>query len=381
MRKKHLLVLLLLSIILSSCKKDKEHINLKSISITDKAYQINYKKLKEVKIESISKGFPTLKGIASKEYLYLSFTNKKGDYEIWKYDLDLSIIDKFKIKYGQGPDECISPIIIGGTEAEIMVYDGRTKRYYIYDQDFRARINIESRLWGNTMYYGYNYKPEKKIAVLALWKPENNIINIDFHIYIRRINNKKFKDEIVYRGNLEMFNKKNMYIVGEPYHFKIIGNYLYLLKLDEYRLIKMDLAGQVVKTIKVNNLPDKKFSRKELTEWIKELSILNPEEFTYPEKLWPACWLIEILDGIAVGRRENYNPKKASDWLKADYFDLNLNFRGRIKLPWFYFWNEPKAGQEYSESILKFINKRLFLIERREIEDDEEFYLTSWQVK
>lgn len=385
MKKLKILTIAALAIIWTGCNKGNENTKLIEINLTDKAYQISFKKIDEIRIETISKSYPYFKKVISDNHLYITHPSWSKDLEISIYNMDLELSDTHKIKYGQGPNECISPRIFGGTEDNIIVYDGNTQRYYLYDREFGSRVTIQSSMMSeNVPYYGHMYYPPEGIVLVSTINKLDDSRTSHFKIYTRKIVNGKFKDQIVYNritAGLGYKTNPRRLMAGDPHHFKLVGNHLYVLELDNYKLIKMDLSGKVAKAVKINNIPDISFSKKELDKWMSE-TILPPNRFTYPEKLWTPCWMIKILDGIAVGRRKNYSSQKVDDWIEADYFDLDLNFKGKIKLPWFSRWNRPGGtGQQLSEMITHTKDNLFFLIERRDVGDDEEYYLSKWEIR
>ncbi|MCP4219270.1 MAG: hypothetical protein GY765_31845 [bacterium] len=101
-------------------------------------------------------------------------------------------------------------------------------------------------------------------------------------------------------------------------------------------------------------------------------------EVTIPEYVAPANWIVELGEGIAVVRMEDYNPER-KEWIDADYFDKDLNFLGKIKLPWFYWWNFP--GSFRSDFLFYSKGKKLYFIQTRETPSDEESWLVRYRVE
>ena len=376
MKRSWIIILLLSTIISTGCKGDKESANSKTVSLTDSVYRLHYNKIKEIKIESLlGAGF---ENISSHRFLYTAFAAPDKNHGIRKYDLDLKKIEEFVIPYGQGPNECISLRILGGNEEEILVFDVQAQKYYLYNGDFSSRSNIQSGVLGGLVEYGYNYFPGRKTAVVAFWQKTSHS-RADYNIYTRKIMGEKFESRVIFKGHFDGFKSNGLLNLGEPYDFKVIGDYIYLLELAKYRFLKMDFTGKIISAVLVKNWPRKRFTRRQLEKWVKEAG-LDPR-VTYPEKLWPACWLIRINDGFAVGRRESYDTMEESDWIDADYFDLELNYKGKIKVHWFILWRDPKFGQGVAERRFLFRGNLLFTIETRDAGDDEDNFLIKWEVK
>ncbi|MCP4157013.1 MAG: hypothetical protein GY757_55385 [bacterium] len=111
--------------------------------------------------------------------------------------------------------------------------------------------------------------------------------------------------------------------------------------------------------------------------WINKYGpISKVTRFTYPEKLWPASGILKIADGLAVVRMEDYNPDE-KEWAEADYFDKELNYLGKIRLPWFPGCNSP--GQNGLPFYMK--KGKLFYIKLKETETDEEYWLTRFRIE
>lgn len=376
MKRGWIIILLLLAIISKGCKGDKENANSKTIHLTNSVYQLNYKKIREIKLESLLGVI--FANISSERCIYTAFAAPDKNYGIRKYDLNLKEIEEFEIPYGQGPDECLSMIILGGNEEKILIFDNSAQKYYLYNGDFSSRSKIESRLLGSFVNHGYNYFPSIKTAVVAFWEKTAHS-RADYDVYTLKVAGKKIENRVIFKGHFEGFKRNGLLNWGEPYDFKVIGDYIYLLELDKYRFLKMDLTGKIIQTVSVKNWPHKRFSRRQLEKWVQEAGF--DRRLTFPEKLWPACWMIRIKDGFAVGRRENYDTMKEGDWIDADYFDLDLDYRGKIKVPWVNRWRDPRLGQEAVESKFFFRRNHLFIIETREAGDDEDYFLIKWEIK
>jgi len=300
---KILCILVTLLLILSTnCKQDETNGAIKiEIETHNRYYPLKLVKEKtSSKIQGVFKGFPVVVNVYSDNFVYIMIENRRGNDEIRKFDTDFSLMDQYTIKYGQGPNECLSPLPIGGEPGNILIYDEIVKKYYFYNADFSARKTLDSRGLGQTIPYGSRFSKKQKILVTAFWEPLQplTIFYISFNIYVRRLDGNKFKDKKIFNSKMRMFITKEMSMVGDPFHFKLIDNFIYLLKSDEYTLVKMDLDGTVLKQITIKNVDRKTFSRKEIAGWIKEVGGLNPARFTFPWDLWPACWIFELQNGL-----------------------------------------------------------------------------------
>ena len=97
--------------------------------------------------------------------------------------------------------------------------------------------------------------------------------------------------------------------------------------------------------------------------------------YYYPLELWPACWILQVDKGVAVGRRESYLPSPEK-WITADYFDLDLNFLGKIRLPAFRWWNHPSDATWIINKFVFTRGNNMWLSSHDE--DTEEVSIEEW---
>ena len=142
----------------------------------------------------------------------------------------------------------------------------------------------------------------------------------------------------------------------------------------------MDIRGKLIKNIKVK-FKGNSFTENEREKWIESFYGLKyRDRFDYPEELWPACWIMPLGKGIAVGRRKDYNTNR-NEPIIADYFDKDLNFIGKIKLPYFKYWNDPNVGQQFTDILFNCRGDIIYRIKIEAKEDEEEYSLIKFKVK
>jgi hypothetical protein len=166
-------------------------------------------------------------------------------------------------------------------------------------------------------------------------------------------------------------------IVARPVHFGYFFDHIYILEKKDYRIIKMDIAGKVLIEKKIL-FKSKSFPQSLRKDWIEKF-YRDPKwtkQFDYPAELWPACWIMDVGEGIAVGRCENYDPEDKGP-ITADYFDPNLNYLGKIKLPYFYTWNHPSSGKASLNRCFFCKDNKLYSLEAR----DEENWIIRWRIE
>ena len=373
-------VLAILLISLSSCDNEKLDKSLDIISIDNHIYPLHFIKDKEYKFSVISKVPPIISNLEDKEELLIYFLiNENKDCEILRMTSDFIVRNRFIIKYGVGPGEALNPRIYGGDHKAVIVYDAPSYKFIKYDYDFKLIDEYRVKDLGTILYSGSRYVPKYKF-VLDGFDKFINYYETTYSIYIRKfISNKTIKDKKIYMTpvckNALKENKKMLLV--RPIHFGFFYDHIYILDKNDYRIIKMDIEGNILINKKIRYkaqyIPEQ--LRK---KWIEKF-YRDPkytEKFDYPEKLLPACWIIAIKGGIAVGRCENYDIDDKNT-ITADYYDSNLNYLGKISLPYFFAWNQPSAGQDSLNRCIFSRDDKLFSIEER----DEENWIIRWSIK
>lgn len=375
--KRLITISIMLLLISSSCKPDRKYLY-SEIEIDDSIhYPLKLIKEKEIRIDTDKKKIPVIRKIKSRNSVFISIENKKRDIEFLRYDTDLVLKGKKTIPFGQGPNERLLPTVVGGDEDNLIIFDIMSKKYHIYDGDLKCKSTLEAKTLGaNWIPHGANFSEKKNTFLTCLAEVTKPGV-FEYRLYLRKREGNTLKDTEIFKIQNNVYSEKGLFTVAHPVHFSLIDNSVFILNPKEYRLIKMDLEGNVLREIKVVKLPVIRFTPKERGEWTEQAG-RERMQFTFPEYLWHACWILELGDGIAVGRRENYKPDTMK-WIGADYFDNELNYLGKVKVPWFPNWNYP--DQVNSDIFFYSKGDKLFSIEVRETEADEEYWLTRWKIE
>jgi hypothetical protein len=370
----------ILFVLSTGCNKTGPDIKATEISIGDNIYPLFFKKEKEFRFDVISKGPPIIAKIDAKDELFVYFlTNEDKNCEILRMTMDFDIKHRSIIKNGVGPGEATNPRIYGGDSRWIVVYDAPRYKFIKYDANFNLIGEYRVKDRGYFLYSGASYVPRHEFVLDGFSKALNFFERVD-SIYLRKFTGKKNIEDVkifetpIYQ-NIIKENRKM--IVARHIHFGYFFGHIYILEKKDYRIIKMDTAGNVLLAKKIRFTP-KSFPKSLRKEWIK-IFYRGPkwvEEFDYPEELWPACWIIDLGEGIAVGRCENYDPEDKGP-ITADYFDPDLNYLGKIKIPYFSGWNHPSAGQIAVNRCLFNRDKRLYSL----LERDEENRIIRWRIE
>ena len=343
----------------------------------------------ERQIDMIAKSPPLFAKINDPAHIYIYvIRNQDKECEILKLSNDLEIKEKYIIENGIGPGEARNPRIYGGDTHSLILQDRAGHKYIELDPDFKLIDEYREKRPGMGLDTGGKYLPEKRMVVagyeqmIRFSKAPDILIKKYIRIYaIKFIPGKKTPENIkLYETQAIDRWKKDRMPLFRPVHFGYFFDHIYILDKREYRIIKMDIEGNLLKDKKFA-FKSRIFSKSEREEWIEKRAahvgrIMPKEKMDYPEKLFPACWLMPIADGIAVGKCENYDLDDKGP-ISADYFDPDLNYLGKITLPYFFWWNEPSAGQVAVDCDFFYKNGKLYFSEER----DGEYWITRWDVK
>jgi hypothetical protein len=368
----------------AACGGPKDNSSSEEIKLQKNTCPLVLEKEKEYRFDVITKEGPLIGKVDDKDNLYAYFLqNQDNVCEVLKLSTDLELKKKYYIRRAAGPGEAQNPRIYGGDAHSIIVWDAPAFKYIKFDADFK--LIDEYRLtknFGTFLYSGARYIPEQNLVVDGFEK------NITYYKSVIRLFKIKFptgrskivKDTRLFETNGKTHRKDNDKMISlQPINFGWFFGHLYILDKRTYRLIKMDIDGNILRDIKILFKP-KSFPESLRREWNYKYypnDEYGRRRFDFPETLITACWLIRVGSGIAVGRCQNYDPDKR-DFIPADYFDKDLNYQGKIKLPYFYWWNHPFMGQSHAE--IKFYSKdgKLYFLETR---DDDEYWIVRCNIK
>ncbi len=383
---KGLVKVALLSIFLMACSAGSDKTDTpitQNISIKNISYSLRLIKEKETPIDLTISGHPVFTKLESNggKQLFVHLLDQNKNFILLKYNTDLELQEKHTIRHGLGPDECLSPKILGGDENNIITMDIRSKRFFVLDRNLacKKRILNNTGVVFSWIPHGANYSRRENAFLICMANLEMKHTGATwhYHLYLKKIEDQKIVDKELFNIiSPHSYRSNKPVVAAHPFHFALISNYVYILKPDQYGIIKMTLQGKIEKEITIDNIDKRAFSKTEYREWIEKSNLKWPR-FTFPERLYPACWLMKLGKGIAVARRQDYNPEMKGK-IEADYFDTQLNFLGKVYLPSFPGWNFPAgfAADQYFYSI----GDTLYFIETIETETDELYRLSRWRI-
>lgn len=345
-------------------------------------------KVQEMSFDVIAKFGPFFAKIDDPDHMYIYFLqNQDKNYEILKISNSLEIKKRFFIKGGVGPGEAQNPRIYGGDSHSVVVYDAPLHKYIKFDSTFKLVTEYRKKNRGGTfLYSGGKYLPEKGLIIDG-FEFFLNYNESMIKLYSMKMTPGKIatKDTKLFQTTPFIATRKDdkKSYLSKPIGFVYAFNHIYILDKGDYRLIKADINGTVLME-KRFAFKSKSFPESDRKKWVEKFFNRGRisrkrdmfKRFDYPEKLLPACWLMPIADGIAVGKCENYDPNDPGP-ISADYFDRDLNFLGTITIPYFKGWNQPIGG--HIEVYNSFLSRdgKLYQLKR----EDDDCKIEVWKVQ
>lgn len=333
--------------------------------------------------------------INSDKALFLSQYVTRNEIKLQRFDLDLSRKASHSFMAGQGPGEWFGvPEFIGFEDTTLMIDPG-ADRITWYDDKMNLVDTLQYRFKaaGGAGVYGDLTKKGDGLFGLYYYVAsyvrgkQGYFSGDDIKILGGTINAKKVDCDVfyeIYRGTQK--TKAPVYEVGEKILFTLVGDSLYLVDAETYTLTRMSLDGVPLRSVRVK-MERPEFSKKDLQKWEKGFSNQKVDEhkgqwnptWLYPSPLWPVAGMMELGKGLAVITCENYDPENKPDMLKADYFDLDLNYVGVIEIPIFSFWNCPMPWHSLkTRRVFRWQMDRLFYIDDR---DEDQTTLSRWRLE
>ena len=365
---------------MTSCS-NKENFGAKEITLHDEPYPATFVKEKEVIVEALTKrSIPHFARVDDKNHIYIKFRNGDGNHEIWKYNASCELLKKFMFKYGQGPQEAIKPIILGGTPDRIVIYDITYRRLLFWNSIVdNCVMEKRSLITHEFPSNGFGYSPKHRCALIWEEIDPPPGVKTKINVYLKNVNKESAGERKLHELEYTFFNRdvngNFNYWPSRPFHCIMLKDFVFLVNLKDYVLYKYDLMGTLLKKVKVG-FHHKRFSAHQLKEWERSYEV-KKSDLHFPGELWPACWLISLDSGFIVGRREDYSSSN-KNWICADYYDISLQYMGKIKMPWFERWNDPFYCQTNADLKILGKDKYLYLIEEDE-EGNGDYVLRRWR--
>jgi hypothetical protein len=354
------------------------------ITLEERMAPLMLEKEKEFQFNLISKEGPSLIRVDDKDHLYVSvLQNEDGDCEIFKYgSSDFKLKARCVIRRGQGPQEALNPRDMGGDASTIIIYDAMGLKYIQYNSNFDYINEYRVKNIGDYGNSGGIYVPKNRMVV-DYFMLTMGIDPVGGHcLFARDFYNSR--DTKLFEIKAPLARKiagKLVFTISKPLHFTFLNEHYYILDKKDYRIIKMNIEGQIVKDIKIKCKPiaAPESSRK---KWLA-MTIKNNRDkrllshVDYAEYVYTALWIVPFAEGALVGRCKDHSPDNKGP-VMADYYDEDLNYHGQVELPYFESWNNPASGNAAAVTLLHYIDRKLYFVD---IRDNDEYWITLWNVK
>lgn len=374
------LLLTLLTITLTFCNKKPLS---KSTEITahDKPFPVTLRKGREKKIDTVYLiGFVQLED--ANRLMVSYFAKNENLYRYILMDSHLNVESEFTLARGQGPLEIGQESFAGGTVDVLFIYDGLNRRVMFCGKNFKNCRLTRKALHKEDYTGGFGYSPDTGVFLMAeqfMPGPPKTSYNAFFLRDVKHgTGGERPFHRIHYKKIERDLNGKTAVWVGSPLDAVLIGNFAYIINLKDYTVFKYDLKGRLIKSIRVR-FPAQTYSKSQMAEFKAAWGENKPNlrAINYPRELWPACWLLKIGKGLAVARRKDHRPS-SEKWITADYFDLDLNYLGKIRLPAFTDWNHPNYSRMAKSRDIFCNGEKLYIL--RQGEGYETCTLEEWNL-
>lgn len=375
MRKKVLIILvLLLTISWTGCNRNVPP-PVKEIFIKENHEKANLAILKKKEIAFSDINYPHLRVGTGKVWVYgLALKDESGNanrYIIKEYDHQLNFLKEKYLNYGQGPGDIGGGSYMHLNKDKVIFYDNILRRISIFDQDFSFIKFIKTN-----RYLPITFIDDGKAFMAIKWRYDEekrkfHFYDIDYVTYpgIKR-------RKIMTFGPWATHTDSKKYFFGNfpGFHFLYRQGLLYFLNMKTYQIHQMDLEGNIKTRI---NVEYKELETPESMKkaWLREqIGRSMVPRSIMADKIQPTSWMVPLEKGFVVIRRFHYSTDCKGP-CEGDYFDWDLNLKGKVEFPCFYRIFKLRYG--YFPFYCEYKDGSLFLVN----EYDEEFKLEKWSVK
>ncbi|HLP58437.1 MAG TPA: hypothetical protein VK186_06390 [Candidatus Deferrimicrobium sp.] len=368
---KKLIILLILALLFFffNCKNSDE------IVLEENSEPFNVKLVFAKKIEVPDLAYPSVYKTGKEIFIRGFSTEKDKKIIINIYDEDLGLSAQKEFNMGMGPGDLGDGCYVYKFADHIYIPDNTQMRVNIFDKDFNF-IKFVSLINPRFLPITFIKNGEYFLGTcLNMTVPYQSIYQ-SYIVKFPGLTKKQFHTlGPINTWTSNAVSKSKKLIIGEvpQFHYFYNNEMIYFIKPDDYQLYMYDLEGKLLKKVRVN-VEKKKVPEDQKIAWLKEqvsADILNRTILT--DYIQPAAWMIPMAKGFAVLRRKGYS-RECNGLVEADYFDYQLNLKGKIEIPCFYRIFELRSG--YFTRTFQYHDGYLYLI----TEMDETLYLEKWKV-
>jgi len=373
MRVKLLILIPILIITLTHCKKDVKSIQKEILLDESKLLNFSFKLLKRIELPDILFPRIAIDSECEKVYIYgKSALDGEKDFLVNIYNNDLKKIFKKSFHYGQGPGDVGLTNIISPFDENIYITENSNLRVSIYDKEFNYKKSIKYDKISGLFIFELIEKGHYFIS----WKilDDKNLEANSFWIgSFPSLNAKEYYRTEFYNP----YDDRHRFLYGEntEHSFFYNKNFIYLLIPRKYLILKFDLNGKKIAELKVKT-KEIKISEDSIEKFLKEQGHNNKNKrykYTLSKVVTPVSYMVPLNRGFVVIRRRDYSIY-CDEFAEGDYFSYNLDFLGKVKIPCFF--NILKISAGWSVISTKFSKKCLYLIN----EIDEKFFVEKWEI-
>jgi len=371
MRKTLILMVLVILVIYPNCKNSGES-GVAEIVLEEKPEPANVKLVFEKKVELPNMIYPTLHKAGSEIYVRGYSTEKRKKVILNIYNDDLALSSQKEFFMGLGPGDLGEGSFIFKFDDHIYVPSNTQMRVNTFDKAFNfikfvpltKQIFLPVTFIKNGEYF---------LGTTPTYTERSEVIYQFYTVKFPELVMKRFQSLGPVNPWSSSTNSKKLVIGAVPeFHYFYKNENIYFINMDDYQLRQFDMGGQLLKKVRVN-VDKKKVPEGEKISWLKyqEPALWNRIELV--DDIQPACWMVPLGKGFAVIRREGYGDQ-CNGLVEADFFDYQLNLKGKLKIPCFYAIFKLRRGYfmwtyQYHEGYLYLVN-----------EVDDTYYLEKWKV-
>lgn len=308
---------------LNHCNKNEEIIEIKENNIQSNVKFIN---IKSIDISNII----DLRIHLHKNEVWVYGSSIKNEKQILLeiYDQDFKLISTKIFNKGQGPGDLGNGVLFFAFDSFIYAPDNTQKRINIFDKNFKF-IKFKKLL-------------HPFLPILFVENGHNFLATELFYIDKRigyRINIVTFqgliKKHLFEFGPYNYFEKHKVLVGENPgFHYFHYRKKLYFINMKSYTIDIYNLKGKIEKSIKLKTeIKRVPFNKKSI--WLKEQAgSFGVSRGKLADFIQPASWMVPLEKGFVVVKRDSYSTE-CSGLVQGDYFNYQLELKGKVKLPCF----------------------------------------------
>ena len=330
MKKIASLLLLISVLLMNQCKRNiiiVEEVNVDTPGATE---VITFTFEKEVEILDLS--YTRLRVINGDIWVYGWVSGQKRRIDI--FDKSLALKESKYLNYGQGPGDVGAAAFIFEGGGDIYVSDHTQFRVTVFDKDFKYKRMVK------TPKSLVCISADKDFKHVLFKKSERHKEWTRFtdHYYLADFPGLKMTEYNSFGPFTEYHEEKDgpkFYLSENQYfHYFIHKATIYFLDASRYEIMTFDLDGNLQKRIKAKFQPlPMPEDEKIIKEWVSDQNGGNSRNLIeLGDKIVPTSYMIKMRHGFIVIRRTGWSIGCAGT-VRSDYFDYNLNFKGKVSVP------------------------------------------------